>query len=140
MPSTMSPLFRTWRYSDMASTPSCWASLRMLSASTPSLSVRSKAARSTRARLRGTRRSALGLALVGTLSTSPKNLVRHPHLTTSAYTVTVTLSRYDVCREKRHQGLYRWGLWQARPVHGPVHGPARARSRLRGGIRGGSGG
>ena len=35
IPSRMSPLFWTWLYSDIASTPSAWASLRMLSDSMP---------------------------------------------------------------------------------------------------------
>src|SRR5687767_13942061 len=46
----------------MASTPSAWPSLRMLSASIPPVSARLMAARSTRPLLRGARGAALGSA------------------------------------------------------------------------------
>ena len=78
MPSTRSTLFRTWRYSDIASTPSTWPSRRMLSDSTPPASARSTAARSTRSRRKGVRGRARGSVLVATLSPfpSPSNLQR----------------------------------------------------------------
>ncbi len=55
MPARISPLLATWLYSDIASTPSSLASLRMLSASIPSASASSIAARRTRSLLRGVR-------------------------------------------------------------------------------------
>ena len=62
MPSRISPLLATWLYSDIASTPSAWPSLRMLSDSIPFSSAKATAARSTRSRLRGVLASVAGLA------------------------------------------------------------------------------
>ncbi len=55
MPSRISSLLAAWLYSDMASTPTAWPSLRMLRASMPCSSARSMAARNTRSLLSGTR-------------------------------------------------------------------------------------
>ena len=51
MPSTKSFLFSTWLYSDIASTPSLLASLRMVSDSNPPLSASRTATVSTRFRV-----------------------------------------------------------------------------------------
>jgi hypothetical protein len=65
MPSKMSSLLAAWLYSDIASTPSSWPSLRMVSDPMPLWSARTTAARNTRSLLRGTRRSAFESVSVG---------------------------------------------------------------------------
>src|SRR5215216_6791711 len=60
MPSRMAALLATWWYSDMASTPSSVASLRMLSDPTPSRSARATAASRTRCLVSGIRGAGLG--------------------------------------------------------------------------------
>src|SRR5262245_13954226 len=55
MASTRSPLLLTWLYSDMASTPSSFASLSMLTASLPLLSAGEIAERTTRSLVSGAR-------------------------------------------------------------------------------------
>src|SRR5438034_4295308 len=55
MAATSSPLFATWLYSDIASTSSAWPSLRMLSASMPSVSASAIAFSSTRYLVSGLR-------------------------------------------------------------------------------------
>src|SRR5881397_92257 len=57
MPSRTSSLLATWLYSDIASKPSTWPSLRMVSASIPPSSARASAARRMRSRLSGRRGS-----------------------------------------------------------------------------------
>ena len=61
----MSSLLATWLYSDIASTPSSWPSLRMVSDSMPFWSARATAARNTRSLLKGARRSAFESVSVG---------------------------------------------------------------------------
>src|SRR5437016_5683111 len=53
MPSRRSSLLATWLYSDIASTPTCSPSLRMLIEAMPSLSASSTAARTRRSRTSG---------------------------------------------------------------------------------------
>ena len=85
-PSSRSSLLRTWLYSDMASTPSVWASLRMLRAPMPPLSASSTAAWRTRWRVSGA--GMLPHSLTYAVSRQRlTDLRRRSRLTTYAYIV-----------------------------------------------------
>ena len=66
MPSRRSSLLVTWLYSDIASTPTAWASLRIDSVSMPFWSAKAAAARRTRSRLRGMRGAGRASGVAGT--------------------------------------------------------------------------
>src|SRR6266699_2852416 len=70
MPSSRSSLLATWLYSDIASTPTAWASLRIESVSIPFSSAKTAAARSTRSRLNGMRGAGAASGVAATRASS----------------------------------------------------------------------